>query len=145
MMISLARPPSSPEPTKPMFRCQMLSCDIATQYLALLPRFASQERSRFSSKAAISAARRHMREHTTFGTLLMSTGLTFGTIASLFGLIAGIIDKTQLAPDHGRRALRNPADCYRSALLLTRSRGRSRRRSHRDSEAAGSDPAEEYV
>ena len=42
-------------------------------------------------------ARRHMGEHTTFGTLLMSTGLTFGTIASLFGLNAGIIDTTQFS------------------------------------------------
>jgi Kef-type K+ transport system membrane component KefB len=42
-------------------------------------------------------ARRHMGEHTTFGTLLMSTGLTFGTIASLFGLNAGIIDRTQFS------------------------------------------------
>lgn len=42
-------------------------------------------------------ARRHMGQHTTFGTLLMSTGLTFGTIASLFGLNAGIIDTTQFS------------------------------------------------
>jgi Kef-type K+ transport system membrane component KefB len=42
-------------------------------------------------------ARRHMGKHTTFGTLLMSTGLTFGTIASLFGLNAGIIDTTQFS------------------------------------------------
>jgi Kef-type K+ transport system membrane component KefB len=42
-------------------------------------------------------ARRHMGEHSTFGTLLMSTGLTFGTIASLFGLNAGIIDTTQFS------------------------------------------------
>ena len=42
-------------------------------------------------------ARPHMGEHTTFGTLLMSTGLTFGTIASLFGLNAGIIDTTQFS------------------------------------------------
>jgi Kef-type K+ transport system membrane component KefB len=42
-------------------------------------------------------ARRHMRPHATFGTLLMSTGLTFGTISSLYGLNAGIIDKTQFS------------------------------------------------
>jgi Kef-type K+ transport system membrane component KefB len=42
-------------------------------------------------------ARRYMGEHTTFGTLLMSTGLTFGTIASLFGLNAGIVDTTQFS------------------------------------------------
>jgi Kef-type K+ transport system membrane component KefB len=42
-------------------------------------------------------ARRHMRPHATFGTLLMSTGLTFGTISSLYGLNAGIIDGTQFS------------------------------------------------
>jgi Kef-type K+ transport system membrane component KefB len=42
-------------------------------------------------------ARRHMQPHATFGTLLMSTGLTFGTISSLYGLNAGIIDKTQFS------------------------------------------------
>src|SRR5215211_2897147 len=42
-------------------------------------------------------ARRHMPRHATFATLLMSTGLTFGTISALFGLGAGIIDKTQFS------------------------------------------------
>jgi len=42
-------------------------------------------------------ARRADRRHATFGTLLMSTGLTFGTIASLYGLGAGIIDRTQFS------------------------------------------------
>jgi Kef-type K+ transport system membrane component KefB len=42
-------------------------------------------------------ARRHVPEHATFATLLMSTGLTFGTISSLYGLQAGIIDKTQFS------------------------------------------------
>ncbi|HEY8792047.1 MAG TPA: cation:proton antiporter [Gaiellaceae bacterium] len=42
-------------------------------------------------------ARRADRRHGTFTTLLMSTGLTFGTIASLYGLNAGIIDKTQFS------------------------------------------------
>ena len=42
-------------------------------------------------------ARRHVPEHATFTTLLMSTGLTFGTISSLYGLNAGIIDKTQFS------------------------------------------------
>ena len=37
-------------------------------------------------------ARRHVPENATFATLLMSTGLTFGTISSLYGLNAGIID-----------------------------------------------------
>jgi Kef-type K+ transport system membrane component KefB len=42
-------------------------------------------------------ARRHMPRHATFGTLLMSTGLTFGTISALFGLNEGIIDSTQFS------------------------------------------------
>jgi Kef-type K+ transport system membrane component KefB len=42
-------------------------------------------------------ARRHTAPHATFTTLLMSTGLTFGTITSLYGLTSGIIDKTQFS------------------------------------------------
>jgi Kef-type K+ transport system membrane component KefB len=42
-------------------------------------------------------ARRTVPEHATFMTLLMSTGLTFGTISSLYGLNAGIIDRTQFS------------------------------------------------
>lgn len=42
-------------------------------------------------------ARRYVPEHAAFTTLLMSTGLTFGTISSLYGLNAGIIDQTQFS------------------------------------------------
>jgi Kef-type K+ transport system membrane component KefB len=42
-------------------------------------------------------SRRADRRHATFVTLLMSTGLTFGTISSLYGLTAGIIDRTQFS------------------------------------------------
>jgi Kef-type K+ transport system membrane component KefB len=42
-------------------------------------------------------ARRASRRHASFATLLMSTGLTFGTISSLYGLNAGIIDRTQFS------------------------------------------------
>ncbi len=42
-------------------------------------------------------ARRADRRHGVFSTLLMSTGLTFGTISSLYGLNAGIIDETQFS------------------------------------------------
>jgi Kef-type K+ transport system membrane component KefB len=42
-------------------------------------------------------ARRADPRHATFITLLMSTGLTFGTISALYGLNAGIIDKTQFS------------------------------------------------
>jgi Kef-type K+ transport system membrane component KefB len=42
-------------------------------------------------------ARRFAAPHATFTTLLMSTGLTFGTISSVYGLNAGIIDRTQFS------------------------------------------------
>ncbi|MDQ7844123.1 MAG: cation:proton antiporter [Armatimonadota bacterium] len=42
-------------------------------------------------------ARRHAPEGPIYATLLMSTGLTFGTISSLHGLQAGIIDRTQFS------------------------------------------------
>jgi Kef-type K+ transport system membrane component KefB len=42
-------------------------------------------------------ARRYVPEHARFTTLLMSTGLTFGTISALYGLNAGIIDRTQFS------------------------------------------------
>ena len=40
---------------------------------------------------------RYCAPHETFTTLLMSTGLTFGTISALYGLNAGIIDTTQFS------------------------------------------------
>ena len=42
-------------------------------------------------------ARRFATPHAAFTTLLMSTGLTFGTISALYGLNAGIIDRTQFS------------------------------------------------
>jgi Kef-type K+ transport system membrane component KefB len=42
-------------------------------------------------------ARIYTAPHAAFTTLLMSTGLTFGTITSLYGLNAGIIDRTQFS------------------------------------------------
>lgn len=42
-------------------------------------------------------ARRHMPGAATYTTLLLSTGLTFGTISSLYGLQAGIIDRVQFS------------------------------------------------
>jgi Kef-type K+ transport system membrane component KefB len=42
-------------------------------------------------------ARRYTAPHGAFTTLLMSTGLTFGTISSLYGLNAGIINRTQFS------------------------------------------------
>jgi Kef-type K+ transport system membrane component KefB len=51
---------------------------IATKFAGVLP-----------------VALRYVRPHAVFTTLLMSTGLTFGTISSLYGLNAGIIDQQQ--------------------------------------------------
>ena len=42
-------------------------------------------------------ARRYAAPHAIFTTLLMSTGLTFGTISSLYGLNAHIIDRKQFS------------------------------------------------
>lgn len=42
-------------------------------------------------------ALRYVRPHAMYTTLLMSTGLTFGTISSLYGLNAGILDRTQFS------------------------------------------------
>jgi Kef-type K+ transport system membrane component KefB len=42
-------------------------------------------------------ARRYAGPNATFTTLLMSTGLTFGTISALYGLNAHIIDRTQFS------------------------------------------------
>jgi Kef-type K+ transport system membrane component KefB len=42
-------------------------------------------------------ARRFTAPHAVFTTLLMSTGLTFGTISALYGLNAGIIGRTQFS------------------------------------------------
>jgi Kef-type K+ transport system membrane component KefB len=42
-------------------------------------------------------ARKYTSPQAAFTTLLMSTGLTFGTITSLYGLQAGIIDRTQFS------------------------------------------------
>ncbi|MCL5959768.1 MAG: cation:proton antiporter [Chloroflexi bacterium] len=40
-------------------------------------------------------AKRYIPDGSTYVTLLMSTGLTFGTIASVFGLTSGLIDQDQ--------------------------------------------------
>ena len=49
------------------------------------------------SVAVFPLARLHMPGAATYTTLLMSTGLTFGTISSVYGLQAGIIDRTQFS------------------------------------------------
>jgi Kef-type K+ transport system membrane component KefB len=49
------------------------------------------------SVAVYPLARRYVAEHATFTTLLMSTGLTFGTISATYGFTAGIIDSAQFS------------------------------------------------
>ena len=49
------------------------------------------------SIAVFPLARLQMPGAATYATLLMSTGLTFGTISSLYGLQAGIVDQTQFS------------------------------------------------
>lgn len=49
------------------------------------------------SVAVYPLARRFAQPHAAFTTLLMSTGLTFGTIASTFGLTAGFITEAQFS------------------------------------------------
>jgi Kef-type K+ transport system membrane component KefB len=57
-----------------------LGLKMATKFLGVFP-----------------VARRFVKKHAWYTTLLMSTGLTFGTIASLYGLNAGILDKAQFS------------------------------------------------
>jgi Kef-type K+ transport system membrane component KefB len=47
--------------------------------------------------AVLPVARRYAPGHAAYTTLLMSTGLTFGTISSLYGLQARIVDTTQFS------------------------------------------------
>ena len=48
-------------------------------------------------------AKRYIPHGSAYTTLLMSTGLTFGTIASVFGLTAGYINQVQVFGAGGRR------------------------------------------
>lgn len=49
------------------------------------------------SAAVYPLARRYARRHAAFTTLLMSTGLTFGTISATYGYTAGIITRAQFS------------------------------------------------
>jgi Kef-type K+ transport system membrane component KefB len=42
-------------------------------------------------------ARRYVKKEAIFTTLLMSTGLTMGTISSMYGLSSGILDQAQFS------------------------------------------------
>ncbi len=51
----------------------------------------------FKSVAVYPLARRYAQPHSMFTTLLMSTGLTFGTISATYGLNAGILTRAQFS------------------------------------------------
>ncbi len=61
----------------------------------LLGFFAAKVAAKFLGVLPVSL--RYVRPHALYTTLLMSTGLTFGTISSLYGLNAGIIDRGQFS------------------------------------------------
>lgn len=58
----------------------LFAAKMITKYVGVLP-----------------VAHRYVPKHAVYTTLLMSTGLTFGTISSLYGLQAGIIDRGQFS------------------------------------------------
>lgn len=68
---------------------------LATALPLMLGFFAVKMGLKFAG--VLPAALRYVRPHATYTTLMMSTGLTFGTISSLYGLGAGIIDQTQFS------------------------------------------------
>lgn len=68
---------------------------VAAALPLLLAFFAIKVALKFAG--VLPVALRYVRPHATFTTLLMSTGLTFGTISSLYGLNSGIIDRTQFS------------------------------------------------
>jgi Kef-type K+ transport system membrane component KefB len=70
--------------------------DVVTANLGLLLAFLIAKL--VSKFVAVYPFARHYHDtHGMFTTLLMSTGLTFGTISSLYGLQAGIIDRVQFS------------------------------------------------
>jgi hypothetical protein len=76
---------------------------------------------------AFPLARRYTAPRAVFTTLLMSTGLTFGTITSLYGLSATHHrSHAVLAPDRGGRTLCDRSDRDRATLLFTNCRGATR-------------------
>ena len=68
---------------------------LATAAPVLIGFFVVKVGSKFAG--VMPAAMRYLRPHATYTTLLMSTGLTFGTISSLYGLNSGILDRTQFS------------------------------------------------
>lgn len=68
---------------------------ICAQWPLFLVLFAVKVAAKFAGVWPL--ARRYARGHAGYTTLLMSTGLTFGTISSLYGLEAGHIDKGQFS------------------------------------------------
>ncbi len=63
--------------------------------LAFVALFLAKSISKFVGIYPVTKAFRYGKEEAVYTTLLMSTGLTFGTISALFGLSHGIIDQAQ--------------------------------------------------
>jgi Kef-type K+ transport systems, membrane components len=68
---------------------------LATAVPLVLGFFGVKIGSKFAG--VLPASLRYVRPHAMYTTLLMSTGLTFGTISATYGLNAGIIDRTQFS------------------------------------------------
>ena len=68
---------------------------LASNWALLLILFAVKTGAKFIGVWTV--ARHYIKEHASYTTLLMSTGLTFGTISSLYGLQAGYIDSAQFS------------------------------------------------
>ena len=69
--------------------------EVATNWPLLLILFGVKTTAKFIGVWPL--AKRYANNHAAYLTLLMSTGLTFGTISSLYGLQAGYINSTQFS------------------------------------------------
>ena len=69
--------------------------DVAENWLLLLILFGVKSVAKFVGVWPL--ARRYVNDHAGYLTLLMSTGLTFGTISSLYGLQSGRITSAQFS------------------------------------------------
>jgi glutathione-regulated potassium-efflux system ancillary protein KefC len=68
---------------------------LVTAPLAFIVLFFAKSLTKFVGVYPMTKFYRYGKEEAMYTTLLMSTGLTFGTISALFGLSHGIIDQTQ--------------------------------------------------
>ncbi|RJQ09843.1 MAG: cation:proton antiporter [Bacillota bacterium] len=75
-----------------------LNVSVSDLYAAIIPLLAFLTIKLVTKAVCVyPVARRYVPQDAVFTTLLMSTGLTFGTISSMYGLSAGIIDRGQFS------------------------------------------------